>query len=115
MWNNLVVLLLLVSSVVGQNSSKVVLTWTGSVTPGATYDIYRATVLSGPYTKLNASPIPNGTNTYTDTANLLNGVTYFYLATATANGLTSQMSQGALPLCFNCVTAPITTLGAQQQ
>lgn len=58
----------------------VVLTWSASTTPGVTgYNIYRATLPSGPYEKLNASTIAE--LTYTD-SDVISGQTYFYVTTA---------------------------------
>lgn len=45
------------------------------------FNFYRGTVSGGPYTKLNAMPIPIATPTYSDTAGT-GGVTYYYVATA---------------------------------
>jgi len=55
------------------------LSWTPSTTPNPTgYNLYRATSSTGPYTKLNASPIPGVT--YIDNS-VTSGQTYFYVAT----------------------------------
>jgi len=108
------ILLVCAASPAAAQNTKVVLTWTPSTTPGAVTDVYRATTLGGPYAKLTSTPVPNGTNTYTDSASLVNGATYWYVVTTTANGVTSQFSQGAIPVCFNCVTQPATVLGATQ-
>jgi hypothetical protein len=56
------------------------LTWTASTTPNVTYNVYRATASTGPFTTpMNASPI-TGT-TYTDTT-VQAGQTYYYVVTA---------------------------------
>src|SRR5271165_466700 len=91
----------------GQNT-KIVVSWTASSSPGSpTTNVYRATAVTGPYTLMNSTPIPNGTNTYTDSASLVNGTWYFYVVTATTASGTSPLSQGAIPVCFNCkVNAP---------
>jgi hypothetical protein len=58
------------------------LSWTASTTPNVTYNVYRATAATGPFTTpLNSSPI-TGT-TYTDTT-VQAGQTYYYVATAVA-------------------------------
>lgn len=55
------------------------LIWTASITPNPTgYNLYRATASTGPYTKLNASPLP-GVSYVDDT--VASGQTYFYVAT----------------------------------
>jgi hypothetical protein len=55
------------------------LIWTASITPNPTgYNVYRATASTGPYTKLNASPLP-GVSYVDDT--VASGQTYFYVAT----------------------------------
>jgi hypothetical protein len=55
------------------------LSWTPSITPNPTgYNVYRATASTGPYTKLNASPLP-GVSYVDDT--VASGQTYFYVAT----------------------------------
>jgi len=59
------------------------LSWTASTTPNVTYNVYRATSSSGPFTTpLNTSPI-SGT-TYIDTS-VQAGQTYYYVATAVAS------------------------------
>lgn len=69
------------------NAHAAVLTWTASTTPNVTYNIYRATSSSGPFTTpLNSSPIT--LTTYTDTT-VQAGQTYYYVATAVANGTES--------------------------
>jgi hypothetical protein len=58
----------------------VTLNWTASTSSNVTgYNIYRATVSGGPYTKLTATPV--SATTYTDTA-VQAGQTYYYVATA---------------------------------
>ena len=53
------------------------LIWTASITPNPTgYNVYRATASTGPYTKLNASPLPG--STYVDDT-VASGQTYFYV------------------------------------
>lgn len=55
------------------------LSWSASITPGVTYNVYRSTVKGGPYAVLNASPITG--LTYRD-ATAVSGTTYFYVATS---------------------------------
>ena len=55
------------------------LNWTPSTTPNPTgYNVYRATASTGPYTKLNALPLPG--ISYVDYS-VASGQTYFYVAT----------------------------------
>lgn len=74
------------------------LSWTASTTPNVTYNVYRATASTGPFTTpLNSSPI-TGT-TYVDTT-VQAGQTYYYVTTAVANGTESANSspvQGTIP------------------
>jgi hypothetical protein len=64
--------------------------WTASTTPNVTYNVYRATASTGPFTTpLNSSPI-TGT-TFTDTT-VQAGQTYYYVATAVASGIESAAS-----------------------
>jgi hypothetical protein len=72
------------------NGHAAILTWTASTTPNATYNVYRATSSSGPFTTpVNTSPI-TGT-TFTDTT-VQAGQTYFYVATAVSGGVESADS-----------------------
>jgi fibronectin type 3 domain-containing protein len=80
----------------------------------AGYDIYRATISGGPYTKLNGSVLTN--TTYSDPG-LTNGTTYYYVVTAvdtSANisGYSSEVSAtphpGANGLDFGSGTAYVT-------
>jgi len=68
-------------SLSGTGTHDVILSWTASPTSGVVgYNIYRGTILGGPYpTLLNATPV-NGT-TYTD-ATVQAGQTYYYVVTA---------------------------------
>ncbi len=64
----------------GVTSSSVSLSWTASTSgTAAGYNVYRASAIDGPFTKLTATPI-TGT-TYTDTT-AQSGSTYYYAATA---------------------------------
>ena len=76
------------------------LSWTASTTPNVTYNVYRSTSSTGPFTTpLNSSPI-TGT-TYVDTT-VQAGQTYYYVVSAVAaNGTQSANSgpavQGTIP------------------
>jgi hypothetical protein len=65
------------------NAHAATLSWTASTTPNVTYNVFRATSSSGPFTTpLNTSPI-TGT-TFKDTS-VQAGQTYYYVATAVAS------------------------------
>jgi len=68
-------------------SHPVTLTWAASGSSVAGYNIYRATVSGGPYTKLNSVLITG--ITYTD-ATIVAGQTYYYVATAVTSGGTES-------------------------
>jgi len=69
------------------SNAQVVLGWT--VTAGATsYNVYRSTTSTGPFTTVLANPT---TNAYTDTA-VTNGTTYYYEIAAVSSGGTSANS-----------------------
>ena len=71
-----------------------VLTWSQSSSTGVTgYNVYRGTTSGGPYTKITTTPVPFGTNSFTDT--VPTKVIYFYVFTAVTPACTS--------------TTPITT------
>jgi len=77
-------------SLSGTGSHDVILSWTGSTTPGVMgYYVYRGTTSGGESsTPLNSTPI-NGT-TYTD-ENVTAGAAYYYVVTAVAsNGVTQS-------------------------
>jgi hypothetical protein len=64
------------------------LTWTASSSPNvAGYNVYRATVLAGPYARVNTDRVVG--TTYTD-SNIQAGVTYYYLARAVDAGGTES-------------------------
>jgi fibronectin type 3 domain-containing protein len=64
----------------GVKVHSVSLTWTGSRSTGVIgYDVYRGVVSGGPYTRLNASLVPE--TSYTDTT-VDAGHTYYYVTTA---------------------------------
>ena len=74
-------------------SHSVTLTWAASTSPRISgYNVYRASVSGGAYTKLNASPIP--TTSYLD-SNVASGKTYFYVATTVQNTNESTYSTQA--------------------
>lgn len=59
------------------------------------FNVYRGTAAGGPYTKLNAAPVPVATLTYIDTSGA-GGTTYFYVVTAAdAAGFESAFSNEA--------------------
>jgi fibronectin type 3 domain-containing protein len=72
----------------------ITLSWTitqGS-DPAVGVNVWRGTVSAGPYTKLNATPIPITTFTYADTTGV-GGTLYYYVATTVdAMGITSPNS-----------------------
>jgi hypothetical protein len=67
------------------------LSWTASTTPNVTYNVYRATAPTGPFTTpLNSSPV--SATTFKDTS-VSAGQTYYYVVTAVAsNGTQSAAS-----------------------
>jgi hypothetical protein len=70
------------------------LNWNATTVTGATgYNLYRGTTSGGPYTKVNSTLIPVGTNQFQDTATTK--VLYFYVVTVVT------------PPCT--LTTPITT------
>lgn len=75
----LIVLLMAVPSHAQTSTAAVGLSWTGSTTPQAQTNLYRALAAAGPFTKLNAAPL--AANTYSD-ATVAFGTTYFYRITA---------------------------------
>lgn len=71
----------------------VTLLWDASTSDVVGYNIYRATVPGGPYTKINLEPV-NALD-YVDFS-VQEGVTYYYVATAEdADGVESQYSNEA--------------------
>src|SRR5471032_1612861 len=60
--------------------------------PAVSVNVWRGTVSGGPFTKLNATPIPITTFSYSDTTGV-GGTTYFYVATTVDSaGITSANS-----------------------
>lgn len=95
--------------VVTPTSHSVVLTWTASTTTDVTsYNVYRATVSGGPYTKLTglaASP-------YTDIG-VTPGNTYYYVVTAVdPNGesVNSNEADGLIPSGLYCTNLSWTAV-----
>lgn len=79
----------------GQNEHSISLSWT--YTQGADiatgFNIYRAAVTSGPYTKLNAAAVPVASLSFTDSTAVA-GTKYFYIVTAVdAAGFETQSSE----------------------
>ena len=76
----------------------VTLSWVGSTSKGISgYNIYRAEVAGGAFTKLNASPL--ATTAFSDT-NVASGRTYYYVATAvdTSNNESAYSNQAMAPV-----------------
>lgn len=67
-----------------------VLAWTYAYP--ATFNLFRSTTSGGPYTCITPTPLTG--STYTDSG-LANGTTYYYVATAIENGLSSGNSNQA--------------------
>jgi fibronectin type 3 domain-containing protein len=59
------------------------LTWTASTSTVTGYNVYRATVSGGPYTKMNSSVI--AATSYVDSA-VTAGQTYYYVVTSVDSG-----------------------------
>ncbi len=69
-------------TVSAQVTHSVALSWIASTTSTVTgYNVYRSTVSGTGYAKINSSPLSALVVSYTDTT-VLNGTTYFYVATA---------------------------------
>jgi hypothetical protein len=64
------------------NPHTATLSWTASVTPNVTYNIYRATTTGGPYTKIGSVGV--GVVSYIDSSALA-GEKYFYVIRAMDN------------------------------
>ena len=90
--------LLLAISVGAQVQHSIKITWNTYVQGSdlATgFNVYRATVTGGPYTKLNAAPLPVSSTSYTDTSGV-GGTKYFYVVTSVdAAGFDSAFSAEA--------------------
>jgi alpha-galactosidase len=89
----------------------IALSW--NVTPSAlSYNIYRALVLTGPYTNLASSVLP----TYAD-SNVISGTTYYYQVTAVSGN--GESSNSVAASAYACVppTIPsgVTTVAQSQQ
>jgi len=83
---------------VAGNSHSAVLSWTASVTPNVSYNVYRATTSGGPYTKVGSVGV--GVVNYTDSL-ALSGQTYFYVVRAVDSTNTESANsaevQAAIP------------------
>ena len=68
---------------VAQADGSILVTWS-AVTSGSVsgYNVYRATVISGPFTKLTATPVPVSAPTEYVDGSVQSGVTYYYVVTA---------------------------------
>lgn len=89
----LVILVILAAGLSAQANRQVVLSWTASPTPGATYNVYRAPTACGPtlaFTKVNTAPV--AAVTFSDS---VPAGTYCYQVTASAAGLESAPSNNA--------------------
>src|SRR3972149_1045072 len=77
------------------NGNSINLSWTPSVSSGATEQrVYRSTTTGGPYNLVNTIP-NNTTSTYTDSTGLTNGTTYYYVIRAFGGGQESGNSNEA--------------------
>lgn len=77
----LMLVVMLSAFCMGQTTGhSVVLSCTASITPGVTYNFFRGTTIGGPYSQISLSP--QSTCSFTDTAGLTAGVSYYYVATA---------------------------------
>jgi uncharacterized protein YjbI with pentapeptide repeats len=65
-------------------SAAVALAWSASTSAVVGYNVYRAAVQGGPFTKLNSVPV-NAT-TFTDSNGITPGKTYFYVVTSVDSG-----------------------------
>jgi hypothetical protein len=83
---------------VAGNPHTAVLSWTASVTPNVSYNVYRATTSGGPYTKVGSVGV--GVVSYTDSL-ALSGQTYFYVVRAVDSTNTESVNstevQAAIP------------------
>ena len=70
----------------------VALSWTASVTPGVTYNVYRSTTSGTGYSEINTSPVT--TTAFSDTA-VSAGTTYYYVVTSFNGTLESSFSNQA--------------------
>src|SRR3972149_643473 len=77
------------------NGNSINLSWTPSVSSGATEQrVYRSTTTGGPYNLVNTI-LNNTTSTYTDSTGLTNGTTYYYVIRAFGGGQESGNSNEA--------------------
>lgn len=57
------------------------LSWTASVTSGVTYNVYRSTSVSGPFTVVSTPTVPGSAVSFTDSA-VTPGASYIYQVTS---------------------------------
>src|ERR1700730_1195989 len=74
-------------SCVAGSPHTVTLSWTASITPNVSYNVYRATTSGGPYTKFGSVGV--GVVSYVD-SQALAGQTYFYIVRAVDNTSTES-------------------------
>ena len=100
-----------------QTSHGIEIKWIASTSAGVGgQNVYRGTVSGGPYTKLTATPLSPTALTYLDP--VVDGKTYFYVATAISQGpivLESTFSNEASATAPGPVPNPQTGLAASQQ
>jgi fibronectin type 3 domain-containing protein len=72
----------------------VALSWTASTSTVSGYNVYRATVSGGPYTKINSSLVT--VLTYTDST-VQSGTTYYYVTTAVDSSGNESVDSNQVP------------------
>jgi len=111
----LLVLLFFTASAFAQ-SHNIILTWTASTTSGVGYNIYRGTA-AGQESNISQTASPTGVNcsgatcTYTDTANLVAGTTYYYFVRtinmiSNAQSTPSNEASGMIPIVITLPNPP---------
>ncbi len=86
----------------------VALSWNSSdLETTAGYNLYRATISGGPYTRINDTVLT--TNSYTDT-NVINGTTYYYVVKLLTTDLYEMDYGGEAAATPNDYTAPTTPI-----
>lgn len=96
----LLLFLLLSIPAFAQHSVKLTWSWTQAGDPATGFIVQRASVSGGPYTTIcggTGQPVcpPVATLTYTDTAGLVGGATWYYVVEATGPGGVSGPSNEA--------------------